>query len=135
MERPCSAYGCPAGHAGLAVGLCRIEQALPGLALAVAGEGKRNGLVVGIHEQQDGIPPQRLAPLVAVANQVPCELHPQAARVPGLPGIGAHLLTGGITPRDVLDILAMNRAALEELAALKDRLRAAQVRRTWRTKS
>ena len=128
MERPCSVYGCPAGHAhGLGVGVCRIEQALPRLALAAGGDRKRNGLVVRIHEQQDGIAPQRLAPLVAVANEVPRELHPQAARVPGLPGVGAHLLAGGIKPRDVLDVLAIDRAPLEELPALKDRLRAANV--------
>src|SRR5262249_47743968 len=112
---------------GLAEGLCRIEQTLPRLALAAGGERKRNGLVVRIHEQQDRIPAQRLTPLLAIANEVPRELSPQAARVPGLPGVGAHLLTRGIKPGDVLDVLAINRAPLEELPALKDRLRTAQV--------
>ena len=129
MERPCSAYGCPAGHAmGSAWGSAvssRRSHGSPSLRVGIV-----NGMAswCAFMSSRMESPPQRLAPLVAVADEVPRELHPQAARIPGLPGVVAHLLAGGIKPRDVLDVLAIDRAPLEELPALKDRLRAAHVR-------
>ena len=61
---------------------------------------------------------------VHIPDEIPGQAHPEAAGIFGIPRLFGHVLAGGVEPRDVLDPLAMNRTAQEELAALKDRLSA-----------
>jgi hypothetical protein len=81
---------------------------------------------MGIQQQQNGVAHNRLAPFVHLPQKVAGQPDAKAADISGIPGFLSHLLARRLKPRDVLDALAMNGTALEELAALKDRLRAPQ---------
>ena len=123
MERPCSSYGCPSGHGrGLPWGSAVSRRRSHCCALFQGGQRKGNGFMMGIHQQQDGISHHRFASLVRFPNEIARPPYPQTTCIACIPGLLGHLLSGGVKPRDVEDAFATNGAALEEFAALKDRL-------------
>ena len=81
------------------------------------------GFVVGVEEDGERVADDALALLAHLGDLIAGQHHAEAARVAGVPiGIG-HLGAVRLEPVEVLDLRAVNGAALEKVAAAEDGLR------------
>ncbi len=83
-------------------------------------------LVVRVQQQEKGVGDDRRARVVELLDRIPRQAQPEAAREAVLPLLLRHLLAVGAEPREILDLRALDPAALEEPAAMEHRLLGAQ---------
>ncbi len=107
-------------------GVGGIEKKGPVGALSVGGKDEGNGLVVGVEEDQEGLPHKGAPQVVPFVDQVSGEANAEGADEVGVPFLVGHLVADGREPRNVLDLGAPNLAAVKELASPEGWLAAPQ---------
>ena len=109
MVSPAFATVLPASSANRG----RVRDRLPGVAPSDAREGEGHRLVIGVEQQEKRV----VGVLLAAASRLQCvtvEEHAERLREALCPVVFFHLVAGRREPRDVADLRAMDRSALEE---------------------
>ena len=74
---------------------------------------KRNGFPVAVHQDQEPVVGDDLAPLVDLQHHLAIEQHSHGTDIAGLPFLVRHVVSAGIDPADIADFLPVNAPALK----------------------
>src|SRR5262249_60826172 len=112
--------------AATSLGLARIEDRLPPDAPVVSGKDERQGLVVGVEQDEQRVVHDRAPVGIHLVDRIAGQAEPEAARERAVPVLLGHLAAIGTDPREVLHLGAADPAAEEELPAPQHRMALAQ---------